>query len=178
MTQSNTLLFTDKYNALAKSVGVQPEEESVAKFFWYAGLRHAFQRGTSSAALLNPVPTVPRQEPIQMKNGCSLPNGWPPVASNDYDPYPYRKYDNELSTYEAKLLSIAMQTLLSSVQEQIQQFEKEVNSMWKYCDKDDARTEEVFKEMNRGRNRIRTVRKQYNTLVNAQRKLKKLSKVA
>lgn len=172
MTQSNTLLFTDKYNALAKSVGVQPEEESVAKFFWYAGLRHAFQRSTAQAALLTPVPTVPLQEPVVP----SMPTVWAGLHHSINNQQRYKGYDSELSPYEAKLLSTSIASLLSMAQEQIAIFEKETNSLWKYCDKENKDTEEVFKMMNQARTKLRKVKQQKKTLDNAQRKLKILAK--
>lgn len=161
------MLFKEKFNALAKSADVQEDERAVAEFFWYAGLRHAFQRGTSQAALLTPAPTVPRQEPVAL-------NPWAGLMKHKKDTYVYG--DSELSPYEAKIVSLAMQHLLSSVQYQLSSFEKEVNSLWKHCDKADPSTKNVFDMMNKGRTKLRILKKQTRTLNEAQRKLKRLAK--
>ena len=169
--QSNPLMFADKYASLAKAVDVQPEEESIAKFFWYAGLRHAFQRGTSQAALLKPEPTVPAKEPINMRV-----DAWPGLTKAFRDSKFATPDPEALTPYEAKMLSLAMQNLLSSVQYQMRKFEAETNSLWKYCDKDKPDTKEVFNLMNKARTKIRTLKKQSKTLADAQRKLKKIAK--
>lgn len=78
--KSVPMQYEDKFHALARAVEVTEEEMQIAKFFWYAGLRHAFQRGTSSPALLEkPAPffnlSKEKREEADMKFsvGCGVP---------------------------------------------------------------------------------------------------------
>jgi len=158
---TNPIQFQDKFNSLAKAVDMQPDEEAIAKFFWYAGLRHAFQRGTSEAALLKPsVPARGKETTVKYKP----------------EPAAYKGYTSELSPYEAKLISLILTQVMHNGQEGVADLKAIANGLWNYCDKDKKGTEEVFKEMNRIRSKIKTVKSQLNSLASAQRTLKKISK--
>lgn len=172
MTTANDPMFQSKFNALAKAAEVTPDEESVAKFFWYAGLRHAFQRGTSQAALFQPAPTAPQQEPAVP----SMPNPWVGLNKEMNDMKRYKGYESELSPYEAKLMSLLLKDILTGIEENISEMVQMNNILWRVCDKEDPKTEPIFDTMNRLRTKLKTMRKQYNTFAGVQRKLKKLSK--
>lgn len=179
--KSVPMQYEDKFHALARAVEVTEEEMQIAKFFWYAGLRHAFQRGTSSPALLEkPAPFFnlskeKREEAdIKFEFGAEFPKshsiGFFEQAGQQYTD------DRTLTPHEAKLLQSTLGGVLSDVQEEIKGVQTYINFIWKDCDPADKRTEETFKEMNKLKDIVRKSKKHVATLNNAQRKLKKLSK--
>jgi hypothetical protein len=168
--KSVPMQYEDKFHALARAVEVTEEEMQIAKFFWYAGLRHAFQRGTSSPALLEkpaPVRTPPTIFPVlDTKPATSL---FEHIGEQWVE-------DRKLTPYEAKLLQLSTASLLREIQDGIEGVETYIGFLWKNCDPNDAKTEETFKEMNQMKNLVRRGKKQLATLNSAQRKLKKMSK--
>lgn len=159
-----TLQFKDKFNALAKSVGVTQNEQSIAEFFWYAGLRHAFQRGTSQAALLKGTDlkyNVENQEFTTKE---------PPVVKS------YKGYESELSPYEAKILTLILQDILNDASSEKKQMQVFADSLWKYCDKNQPETEDDFKLMNKVKSHVAKLKQQLKVISDAQRKLKHMAK--
>lgn len=173
MTTTAPMEYQDKFNALARAVELQPQEQAAAKFFWYAGLRHAFQRGTSKAALLSSPNTslVERSKlnwPLGIKQGsyersCSI------LEASGGNP-------NAITPYEAKLMQLLLAEVLSRANEEFPLLQQEINSMWKHCDPADDSTEGIFSFMNKCKTRLYRLKKQYNTFASLQRKLKKISK--
>jgi len=175
-------MFTEKFESLAKAINLQPAERSIAEFFWYSGLRHAFQRGTSQPALLQTNgsacgATIPPKEEFKW-NFPSKPAYPNPRAPSYVNKYPEKNIglEDELTPYEAKLISILLTEVLTHSQVGVKNLEANINYMWKYCDKDNENTEPVFKEMNRVKSRLHRLKGQVKTLADSQRKLKKISK--
>lgn len=198
--KSVPMQYEDKFHALARAVEVTEEEMQIAKFFWYAGLRHAFQRGTSSPALLEKPTSV-----FDMKFGASaaLPSNKPAHFCNlskekreqagsqftfvdkTYESHTMGFFeqagqqctdDRTLTPYEAKMLQLVLSDILSELQDEIKGVQTYINFIWKDCDPADKRTEETFKEMNKMKDIVRKSKKHVATLNNAQRKLKKIAK--
>lgn len=190
--KSVPMQYEDKFNALAKAAEVTDEETQIAKFFWYAGLRHAFQRGTSSPALLEkPAPffniskekreqsdsqfgtemTIPLRHNTSGALGVAVTGGsfWESTMQQYTD-------DRTLTPYEAKLMQLVLSDMLSELQDEIKGFQTYISFLWKNCNPEDKRTEETYREMNRMKDLVRTTKKHVATLNNAQRKLKKLAK--
>lgn len=176
--KSVPMQYEDKFHSLARAVEVTEDELAIAKFFWYAGLRHAFQRGTSSPALLEKAPAVATQA-----TQANLPDFpvLPTVAPSANAPETSVAASDAvevvtLTKYEAKLLQLALQGVLSQLQEDIKGVSHYGEFLWKLCDPVKASTLETFKEMNRTKDIVRKCKKHLAVLNNAQRKLKKLSK--
>lgn len=196
--KSVPMQYEDKFHALARAVEVTEEEMQIAKFFWYAGLRHAFQRGTSSPALLEkPTPRnlwdvkfgtyqgdiqgstqKPREIEFKLSNFPALQEDAPMGNPTGYYEYACQLYLNDctLTPHEAKLLQLSTASLLSEIQGDIKGANTYVNFLWKNCDPNNPNTEDTFNEMNRMKNLVRRGKKQLATLNSAQRKLKKLAK--
>ena len=179
--KSVPMQYEDKFHALARAVEVTEEEIQIAKFFWYAGLRHAFQRGTSSPALLEkPAPffNISKEKREQADSKFVFVDDFPKSHTIGFFEQVGQQYtdDRTLTPHEAKLLQITISRLLSEVQESIKGVQTYINFMWKGCDPANKRTEETFKEMNKLKDIVRKSKEQVATLNNAQRKLKKLAK--
>lgn len=166
-THNDHMEYQDKFNALSRAVELQPEEQAAAKFFWYAGLRHAFQRATSKAALLYAPDDVHTRSKLN----------WPlSGVKSANDTQQYKGYDSEISPYEAKLLQLLLAEVLCRANDEFPLIQREINSMWKYCNKDDDTTQGIFNTMNKMKTKLHRLKGQYNTFANLQRKLKKISK--
>lgn len=149
MTKS-PMMFQDKFNSIAKATELNESELTVAKFFWYAGLRHAFQRGTSVPSLLTDRNT-----------------GVKPSSTS---------VDVALTAKEAKQLSLLVGDTLHESTEAINGANRIIRELWNLCDKEDENTTKYFSFMNKGRTKVRTLEKQIRALEKTQRKLKKMSK--
>lgn len=183
--KSVPMQYEDKFHALARAVEVTEEEMQIAKFFWYAGLRHAFQRGTSSPALLEkPAPRNLWDVKFGAYQGDIQDTTEQPVKIQPSDhsigffEHIGQQYtdDRTLTPHEAKLLQLSTASLLREIQDGIEGVETYIGFLWKNCDPNDAKTDANFKEMNQMKNLVRRGKKQLATLNSAQRKLKKMSK--
>lgn len=179
--KSVPMQYEDKFHALARAVEVTEEEMQIAKFFWYAGLRHAFQRGTSSPALLDkPAPffNLSKEKREQVAPKFEFVAEFPKSHTIGFFEQAGQQYtdDRTLTPYEAKMLQLLLSAVLSGVQDEIKGMQTYINFIWKDCDPADKRSEEFFKEMNKMKDLVRKSKKHMSTLNNAQRKLKKMSK--
>jgi hypothetical protein len=150
-----TMQYKDKFDALTKVVGVKPEEETVASFFWYAGLQHAFQRGTSVPALLQP------QVPLKYK---------------EITPTYYDGSTDQLSAKDAKRLSLVLARALQSALDEKVKSKKVVKKGLAHCNPDNPSTSEVFYLVNKERDNLRELTEIIAKFESIQRKLKKLAK--
>ena len=160
MTQSlnKPMQFKDKFASLAKAAEVTQDEQGVAEFFWYAGLQHAFQRGTSEPSLLRgtaPVKAVVRNTPI------------PSSVKEQY----------ALTPHEAKLLVLMLRDEISQLEEIHATLDVAVSRAMQACEPNGSRyQDDLFRLMNSGRNKLRQATSKVKKLSEIQRKLKKLSK--
>ena len=152
MNQSS--MFLEKFNALANAYEISDDEKALAQFFWYAGLQHAFQRGTSKPVLLKP------------KGKSTLS---PSLIQR-------AKADKELTASEANLLSLILKEILYNSNTWKPKMQMTIDGLWSMCDKEDKSTEKYFIEMNKGKAKLAKIKQQESILANVQRKLKKISK--
>jgi hypothetical protein len=141
-------MFIEKFNSLTKRVGLSVRELPVAKYFWYSGLKYAFQHSTSQAALLN--------RPIFFED--EIPD------------------DQVLTKYEAKFLSMIVQDTLRKVGYGKKELKEQIGNLWELCDAEDPNTYGYFHELNKTKDTLAKVKQQEATLAHIQRKLKKACK--
>lgn len=141
-------MFIEKFNSLTKRVGLSVRELPVAKYFWYSGLKYAFQQNTSQAALLS--------RPIFFEDEI-------------HD-------DQVLTKYEAKFLSMIVQDTLRKVEYGKKELKEQIGNLWEMCDANDPNTRDYFHELNKTKDTLAKVKQQEATLAHIQRKLKKACK--
>lgn len=156
--KENGSMFIEKFNALANACEVSDEEKALAQFFWYAGLRHAFQRGTSQPALLKAKAKVNS------------------VKSNVSPRLLAKAEDTRLTAYEANILSLFLKDVLNFTNQRNLEYKVLIESLWSDCDKNDPSTINSFVALNKTKAHANKIKSQAKVLADAQRKLKKIMK--
>lgn len=142
--------FENKFAALARAVELAENEQAVAKFFFYAGLKTALKQQTSVSALVKPVVKAKATEPSEKLNQAEI------------------QFLSEMTRYVLNILPKSSSSLNGAI-----------DFYYENSDKDRPQeTADYFKNLKKFLSAKAKLKDRTKRLSVIQRKLKKLQKVA